>query len=188
MNIKRNGREKRAGLLAAGVAGVMMPGVAALGLGIANRVELKELQDQVTRLEEKQDGLLIRITESENLVKTNFDTINQALQEFEGDRYLQNQYRKARDMIKEVNKKIEDWTTVYFNLMYGQLDPSLVSISDFYEGFQTTNSLTQKMNFKVVPFNGHLSVYFSVPVTGWQNETGLFNCDHSCNSKKCSSF
>ncbi len=38
-NIKRNGREKRAALLTTGVAAVMMPGVAALGLGIVNRIE-----------------------------------------------------------------------------------------------------------------------------------------------------
>ncbi len=50
MNIKKNGRQKRAALLAVEAAAVVTSGVVALGLGINSRTELEELQNQEEKL------------------------------------------------------------------------------------------------------------------------------------------
>jgi hypothetical protein len=167
-------REKRvAPLIPVAIGALVFSSFVALGLGIANRVQLEELQQQVEGMEERQNEILTSIETLEDTFNANSAKVTQALEQGKWRDFVQSAETEVRFGFEELDDKLDSWTQGFYHLLHGKLDPAFVSPAELRTGLDSIQSLAQEQGMRVVPFAAEVELLFTMPISGILNDTGL---------------
>lgn len=161
-----------AAIAAAGTAGIVLS-VAALGLGIANRIELDRLAAGQAELVESVDILT-------QTVNSNFDaierTVNNLTREIEIMKLQQSidEYKTNAKMgIRRIANKVDEIHRGYYAALRGQLDAGLVPIPQLEEGLRLVKNSAAKQGLAPVSFELPLQQAFAEKITAFSSTKGL---------------
>ena len=169
-------REKRSAL---GVAGAFL-GVASIGLGVANRLELESLSNQVADNEQRQDLLIEDIDEH---FKMAFHDLRHLTAAFRGmfEMNLNRTFQQQIDTLRVevfaaltvVDLRIDQWSEATYNALRGILDPTFASPETLEEVMLKIKNKIVIQDMRIVETHYDAEAFFANPITAVRNDSGL---------------
>ena len=167
-------REKRvAPLIVGGAIAVVTAGVVALGLGVANRVEVEMMKDKVEGVIETQDSIISSVEQLSLDIDHNFAQVNESINNLEWGIATELMEVDTRATIQDIEDKADGYLRGFYHLLQGKLDPSLVSLADLNRGLQQVAADAAPKGMRIVPFELPQEVLFTMPVSGIVNSSGV---------------
>lgn len=173
-------RIKRHPVVIAGAVVAVAAIAVALGLSIANRVELENLVDVVEQQAEDMEFIVASIESNDQKINDNFRMLKNDIQK------LGNDMTSLHDslLLSELNNKVllaheafqlylADLTAAVYMAYSGQLHPTLMPVDELTAAFQRIDNMAKRRGGKVVPTLQAQEVLFAMPVTIVTNKTGF---------------
>ena len=169
-------REKRSLSL-----GAVLFGVAGLGLGVANRIEMEHMKKDITQGETELHDFIMRTNDNfrqveKFLVHFN-ETVRVAIQQENSWVKMMSRVDKmkiaATMALDQVDDKIAHWERSVYEAMRGTLDSGLVDSDALEQGLQMLQDDVRGKGLEVIDMSNKREALFALPLITYCNGTGL---------------